>query len=211
MGDFIMKSINLSILIFLLLISANLTAMTELGFDFGYSKQVYGYQKQNSTRERTYTGSMALYFLTLTAIEFNYSNSKEITTDNTVVKITGSDYSIMGYQNTIDTNVYGIGLRQSLVGGKSRIRPLISLGYAKQFIKDSTNMTYRNDVTNLGGVVLGNPSKKRQDSVFATFALKFIIGKGLNLQGSVKTVFPAFKMGLAKDYVKYTVGFTWMF
>ena len=185
--------------------------VNELGFDFNYSKQVYGSVRQNSVRKRTYSGSYALYFLSTTALELNYSYGEEVTTENHDLQIEDTDYSIIGFQNVVESEVFGIGIRQAFAGPKSRLKPMISLGYAKQFIKDKSTITLRNNTNGAVTTLNNGSSQKRTDSVFGSFALQFRLMGSFFLKGSVKTVFPAFKTNLAKDYLTYSAGFSWMF
>jgi hypothetical protein len=207
------RSMNLllKILLFFLLLSSNSYALTEIGGNFAYEKQVYGATKQNSIVSRTYAANIALYFLEYTALELNFSNNEEITTETNEIAYAGSTISVVGIQNRVEYQVYGVGLKQAFAGRKAFIIPSISLGYAKQFIRDNTDITFRDTATGLDTIVSGDLSKRRVDSAFATFALKISLTSTLFLQGSVKTVFPAKSFDKAKDNLKYLVGFSWYF
>lgn len=184
---------------------------TEIAGEFGYEKQVYGHNRQNKLVNRTYTANIAQYFFSMTAIEINYSSNEEITTENNTLEITGTGYSVVSMQNTVTTDVYGIGIRQSFSGRKSRIRPMLSIGYAKQFVQSRTDMTFQDD-SNGDKIIVKDPiSKKRVDSVFGTFMLQLYITRGFSVRGSVKTIFPAFEFDKAKDDLRYLAGFSWMF
>lgn len=185
-------------------------ARLELGGEFGYDKQVYGSNRQNKLVSRTYSGSMAIYFLTYTALELNYAYGEEITTENDEIEIPDTYYSVTSMQNKVITNSYGIGLRQALSGRGSRIRPLISLGYANQRTKDSTDMTFENDYLGTSTLVKGDITEKKVDSLFGSFMLQIYLTKGFYIKGSVKTIFPAFDFDKAKDDLRYLAGFSWL-
>ncbi len=197
--------------ILLLLSTLPAWALSELNAEFGYGRQVYGANDENKTISRTYSGSLAQYFFETTAIEFNYSYQSEISTENNNVTITGTNYSVVSMQNNIRTSVYGIGLRQALAPQKSPIRPMLSFGFAKQFVENWTDYTFKNNTTGSTFVNRDGIYKSRVDSAFAAFSLQLKMTQTFSLQGSVKTVFPAFKTGLAKNNLKYTAGFTWFF
>jgi len=203
--------IKLVLPLFLILASSSLWALSELNAEFGYGRQVYGTNDSSKILSRSYSGSFAQYLFDTTAIEFNYAFQSEVTTENNTVAITGTSYSVVSMQNTMITNVYGVGLRQALAPKNSPIRPMISFGYAKQFSENKTEYTFQNDTTGSRFVSRDGPYKARVDSAFAGFTLQLKMTQTFSLQGSVKTVFPAFKTGLAKNNLKYTAGFSWFF
>ena len=88
---------------------------------------------------------------------------------------------------------------------------MISMGYAKQFIEDSTEYTFEETTSGDRTTVRGDLSKQRVDSVFGTFALQLILSQGMALKGSIHTVFPAFEFSKAKDDLKYMVGLSIVF
>jgi len=185
--------------------------MVEISGNFGYNKTVFGAQRENYITNRTWSGTLALYLWNMTAIELNYSDSEEISTENTDRDIDEIGAIRLGYQQRVRTKVYGIGLRQAFANRKSRIIPLISMGYAKQFSEDDGEATYKLDSDNSTQTVFFDKMKKRQESVFAAFLLKIRITGGLSIQGSIKTIFPAFEYNEAKNNLKYLVGISWMF
>ncbi len=201
----------LFILIFIFLGFAPTYASIELSADFSYNKQVFGDDRQNSSIERLYKGSIATYLFQYTALELNFSISEEVTTVEETIAVTGTTASITGYQNNVENTVYGIGIRQALAGKDSFIRPLISIGYAKQFIKSYTDYRFFDSTSGQAILVTTDLEKSRQESVFGTFTLQIRLSGRLAIRGSVNTVFPAFDFNKAKDSLKYLVGFTLIF
>lgn len=195
----------------LLFFSQSSLSFYELDGEFSYDKQLYGTDRTNKSVSRSYYASFASYFLTLTALEFNYSTSKDIDTRNDVFKLTGTDYSLTSEQAIIESYSYGVGIRQAFAGKNSFLVPTLSVGYARQITTYSTDYTYRNDLDQSILYIKGDKNKQRQDSIFGTFSLKIQLTKNLALKGSVKTLFPADDFNKAKDYLKYTAGFSWMF
>lgn len=189
----------------------NSWAITELSSSFGYQKNTFGENKESDIVTRSYSASVAFYFWTRTALEFNFSHNREDTTNRSDIPVSGTDVEVREIQNQVTTNVYGIGLRQSLAPRGAIIRPLISLGYAKQYISDITEYTFHDNNTNENFKFNDGETELSDDSVFATFSLELKITRGLSLKGSVRSVFPAFEFKRAGENLKYMAGFTWMF
>ena len=186
-------------------------AITELSGSFGYQKNVFGENKESDIVTRSYSGSVAFYFWTRTALEFNFFHNREDTTNKSSIPVSGTDVEVREIQNQVTTNVYGIGLRQSLAPRNAIIRPLISLGYAKQYISDVTEYTFFDTGTNEQFKFNDGQTETEDDSIFATFSLELQITRGISLKGSVRSVFRAFEFDQASENLKYTAGFTWMF
>ncbi len=194
-----------------LLISFNASAIVnEIAFDFGYDRQIYGLERQNSNVTRTYSGALATYIFDYTAIDLNASNSLEVTTENERYTIT-SGLDLIGQQNRVISKVFGIGIKQMFAPRTSRIVPGISVGYAKQFLEYQSDLTILNTTTDVRTIVSGGTTKQRVDSVFGTFSLQLRLTERLSLKASIKTLFPAFEMDKARDNVKFAAGFSWVF
>ncbi len=205
-----MKKARLSILLFGLLLAGEANALMELSGSFSYDKTVYGAERQNKITNRTWAGGLAIFLFESTAIELNYSTSQEETIENEVIPLSGYNVSVVGTQQTVENEVFGVGLRQVLGHRKARIVPSISLGYAKQFITSWSDATYRDDVSLQEITTSSDPTKSRIDSVFGTFTLKLNLTQRLSVTGSVNTLFKAFETDKAKDNLKYRVGFSWI-
>lgn len=182
-------------------------AVTELGGNFSYSKQVYGRTRGNTLVSKVYTASVAFYLFKGTALELNYSKQEDRQEDTE--NLSGGTLVIDNYENVVKTDIYGIGLRQLLGSRRSFIVPMVSLGYAKQF-RESQQIFKIVDAGTPKVLSVTNPTE-RIDSVFGTFALRFNVSRLFSLNISVNTVFKAFEFNEAKDYVKYAGGFTWYF
>ncbi len=193
-----------------ILFSSDAFALFELSGEFGYKNQAYGSSRENDITERTYSGSLAMYLFETTALELNYSFSTSITDEHNTIAVTGTDVNIIGMVNTVESEVFGVGVRQLLASRKSMIRPLVSVGYAKQFVVDFTDITIQDSAGQVTELRTGQ-SRSKSDSVFASFSLELRLIKHMALRGSVQTVFPAFEFDKMKDYQKYTAGFTWIF
>jgi hypothetical protein len=192
-------------------ISFNAAAIVnEIAFDFGYDRQIYGLERQNSNVTRTYSGALATYIFDYTAIDLNASTSQEITTENQRYAIT-TGLDLVGQQNRVYSRVFGVGIKQMFAPRTSRIIPGISIGYAKQFLEYQSDLTILNTTNNVRTIVSGGTTKQRVDSVFGTFSLQLRLTERLSLKASIKTLFPSFEMDKARDNVKFAAGFSWVF
>lgn len=196
--------------LFILVPATSFAIVNEIAFDFGYERTIYGLQRQNSTVTRSYSASLSTYIFDYTAIDLSASRTNDITSENEVFTVaTGLD--VVGQQNRVNSNVYGVGLKQMFAPRSARLIPGISLGYAKQFVNYDSDLTIKNTSTNALTVINGGTKKQRTDSVFGTFSVQLRMTERLSLKGSVKTLFPAFEFDKARDNVKYAVGFAWIF
>ncbi|MFA6238292.1 MAG: hypothetical protein WC635_13245 [Bacteriovorax sp.] len=200
-----------SLLLLICFFSAQSFAAYELSFDFGYDRQIYGVDRQNSLVSRNYSAGISAYLFDLTAIDLNYSNTEDTNSQNDRYHITGTTFDVVAQQNRSQTDVYGIGIKQMLVGRGSRIVPVISAGYARQFVTSSGDITIENTTTSSRERVNVNETKQRYNSVFGSFTLQLKMTERFSLKGTVRTLFPAFEFNKAKDNLKYLVGFSWIF
>ena len=185
--------------------------MFELDFDFGYDRQIYGVNRQNSVVSRNYSGGFSSYLFDLTALDFNIANSQDITSENDRYSTGVIGYEVVAHQNRVKTNVYGVGIKQMLAGRGSFIVPVISVGYAREFVTSSGDLTVENTSTLERSVYNLKETRQRYNSVFGAFSLQIKLTERFSLKGTVKTIFPAFKFSKARDNVKYSAGMTWFF
>ena len=193
-------------LIVLIFISQFSFAITELSGNFGYDRQVFGSDRQNKLTSTNYGGNIAFYFWGLTALEFNYYQNNETIEDNDRRQL-DTNFAVLQQKDRVLSEVFGIGIRQAFASRKAFLQPVISIGYAKQFVNNSVE--YTTDESGVIGTEKFQVEKSRQDSVFATFSVRIKITKSLTLNGSVRTVFKYDEMDEARDNVKYLAGFSW--
>lgn len=178
----------------------------ELGGSFAYDRQIFGDNRLSKYTDRTYSGNVAFYFWNLTAIEFNYSHSDNIITNNEN-RLIDTNLTITSQQDRLNTEVYGVGIRQALATRESFIQPMISIGYAQKITVGEIDYNLNDNGEERS--VEFDLEKSRTDSVFAAFSLKFRLTKTMTLDGTVSSVFKWFETNEAKDNVKYLVGFSW--
>lgn len=196
-------------IILVLLFSQNIHALIELNGEYGLSTQKYGADRDNTIEATTIGGSVALYLFNYTAIELNYSQTETVTTENNEISIDGTTVDLIGTENNVLVYNYGVGIRQQFADRKARLRPSISLGYARQFMRDSTTAKFRENTSGTLFTITDAVTKLRDDSVFGSFNLELRLTQTIFLRGSVKTIFKAFDFDKAQDNVRYTVGFSW--
>lgn len=196
------------VLITALFATLSTQALVEINGEYGLSTQKYGVSRDNEIEATTIGGAVALYLFDSSAIELNYSQTETVTTETDVLSI-DSTYDLIGQENKVLVYSYGIGIRQAFASRKARFKPSISIGYARQFIKDSTSATFRNNDTGSVFLINGGNSRTRDDSVFGSFNLELRLTQTVSLRGSVKTIFRAFDFDRAQDNVRYLVGFSW--
>lgn len=182
----------------------------ELSGNMTYDKTVYGTNRQNNVTNRYYGGSVAVYVFSSTAIEVNYAYDRDTNTQNETVPF-NSTFEVLSQKDTTERTIYGIGLRQRFAPKGAWLTPLISLGYAKEFRQGERSFLTNNPTTGQEETITIKDNRKRIDSVFAKFILQLKLTKFISLNGSVETVFKAFEYNEAKDYIKYTAGFSWLF
>lgn len=201
--------VSLSLCLFFFTSSA--CAFTELSFDFGYDKQVYGSLKQNKQTSRSYRATVAFYLFKYTALELNATHSEEETLENNVIPVSGTNVSVISLSTNVTNDTFGLGLRQAFAARGAFLRPSISIGYANQNIKDRTTFTFRDNSSGATDRFSDPINKARLDSVFMSFALQVQMTKLFAIKGSVQSVFPAFEFDRLTDDLKYTAGFSWIF
>ena len=204
-----MKKINI-LLILSIILPLKAMAAFELNFDFGYDKQIYGAQRQNSLVSRNYSAGISSYLFNLTALDLNASSTQDTNSQFDRYNV-ASGVDVIAQQNRVQTNVFGVGLKQMLVGRGARIIPIISAGYAREFVTSSGDITVENTTTLAQSTFNLKETKQRYNSVFGSFILQIKLTESFSLKGSVKTLFPAFEFNKAKDSIKYLVGFAWVF
>jgi hypothetical protein len=206
-----LKRFTSPLILFLLYIPVVCSAgIYELDFDFGYDRQIYGTSRQNSVISRNYSVGFSSYLFDLTALDFNLANSQDITSENDRYTV-ATGYDVVAHQNRVKTNVYGVGIKQMLAGRGSRIIPVISVGYAREFVTSSGDITVENTSSLARSMVNLKETKQRYNSVFGAFSLQLKLTDRFSLKGTVKTIFPAFEFNKARDNVKYSAGFSWIF
>lgn len=199
------KSLSLLLMIFSL---QSVQALIEVNGEYGVSTQRYGATRDNEIEATTIGGAVALYLWNMTAIELNYSQTETVTTENNVLSIDNT-FDLIGQENNVLIYSYGVGIRQAFASRKARFRPSISIGYARQFFRDTTQATFRNNSTGSTFIVSDQVRKTREDSVFGSFNLELRLTRTVSLRASVRTIFEAFEFDRARDNIQYTFGFSW--
>ena len=189
--------------------SFSLKALTELSGSYGFDRTRYGEQKQNRIISEYIRSSIAFYFFNQTGLELNYAQSETKTTEKNRIIIDGT-YDIINSYNKLMVHSYGMGIRQAFARKAARLRPSLSLGYARRFLRSSNTLMLENKMSGSSFEVQGPFSKRRDDSVFATLGFRLRLTRFFSLKGSIHSLFKAFEFHEAQDNVKYLFGFSWI-
>lgn len=198
------------ILLCLLIPTLSFGLVHEIASEFSYDKKIYGLSRENSNVNRTYGGAFSTYILDYTAIDLNFAYSQDISTENTRYSVTNG-IDVVGQQNRLKTHVFGIGIKQIFAPRTARLIPGVSVGYAKEFVNYQSDLTVEDVPTGTRVTIGQGEVKMRQDSVFGTFSLQLRLTNKFSIRGSVRTLFPAFEFNKARDNLKYSAGFSWVF
>lgn len=183
-------------------------SLVEFSGNVGYNRQVYGVSRENKKIGKTYGTSIAMYLFGRTAIELNYSINESITNENTEISV-NSNLDLINLNNTIETKIYGIGLRQAFAGKRARFRPSISFGYAKYIVDNDSVYSFRTKGTLQTFRVMEDKGVVKSDSSFLTLNIQYYLTARLRLNASAKTVVSKTDFDQARDNLRYTVGFSW--
>ncbi|MAX67578.1 MAG: hypothetical protein QF441_06880 [Bacteriovoracaceae bacterium] len=156
-----------------------------------------------------YSFNWAWYIWEYTALELNYSETNQKLVDDRQVKTSDDTITIKQQEDTVITQVSGVGIRQAFAGRKARIIPSLALGYAQYTTSGTTN--YLLDVSGTEATIEEEQDKEVFSSSYAAFSLRFKFTQLMGLTLSAKTVMPEFDTSVASDNVTYSAGFSWMF
>ena len=212
--------IRINILICSLLFSLQAMSYVDLNLSYTFSmRQVNGVETvtnndPGSVQSTTsgYTLNWAWYIWEYTAIEFNYAENKQRLLDDRKIIAEDADgdaFTIKETDNTVITQISGVGIRQSFAGRGSRVIPSLAIGYA-QFVTSGTQK-YLLEIEGNDIPVQNDQDREVFSSSYITLAVKFAFTKFLGLTLSGKAVMPDFDTSQAANNVTYSAGLAWMF
>ncbi len=197
------------VLLFLLFFSCQCFAVFELSGEYGLQKNVFGTNQENEVENTTYTGSLAWYVTSTTAIEFNYVQSTNMNTQN--LSNPGSGDYVERIVSEVSTEILGIGIRQLLATQKSPVKPMISIGAAKEFSEFNTTYRFFDSDSSSFLEISENPVEVEEDNAFVTFALAIEFSDHFSIRGSVSSYFPAFEFDQWDKDLRYSAGLSILF
>lgn len=207
--------------IFLCLLFLSLPAYTYVDLSVNYTRSIQKVEGIETTANpdpgaaitttEGYTINWAWYIWEYTALELNYSQTKEQLLDDREVSATsgGIDFIIKEIDSTVLTEVAGAGIRQAFASRKSAIIPSLSIGYAKYTTSGTTKYTL--DVDGTQGEIEEEQDKEVFSSSYAAFSLRFRITQLIGFTLAAKAIMPDFKTEEAEKNVTYSAGFSWIF
>jgi hypothetical protein len=199
------------VLLTLILIQSSAFAAVEISGSYYYTKQEYPNIDTTADDDisvtRTYSGTIAWYLFSHTAIEVFYSTNEDINVDNDVgLDDTATGKTINTIKSTLTTDSLGIGIRQAFAGRKSAIIPTLSIGYSSQ--KQMTNYKYSYDDGGSGEIESG---ETESDVSYVTLSVRIRLTQALGLKGSITGTYDDLDFSESPQQLKYTAGLSWMF
>lgn len=153
------------------------------------------------------------YIWAYTALELNYSQSKERLVDDRQTATDDDSLVIKEIDSLVENEVMGVGLRQSFAGRKSLFIPSLAVGYARltqsgrtsYLVEEDDGTTVTQDKLSL------NRDKEVFNSSYITASLRIRFTELIGLSLSAKSVMPDFDTTKAGDNLTYSAGFSWVF
>lgn len=161
------------------------------------------------TRTEGWSINWGWYLWGYTAIEFNYSNSKERLIDDREVATDDASITILKIDSLVETEVIGAGIRQAFASKESLFIPSIAVGYAKFITSGSTVYTI-DDGTDVEDLNIER-DKEVANSSYITAQLRIRLTKLMGFTFAAKSVMPDFDTSVMTDNLIYSAGFSWVF
>lgn len=214
------KRLILSAFVFfiVLVVSEPAIAYVDLSLNYHFTqRRIDGMEPTNAlpdpgeavTTTEGWSVNWGWYIWAYTALELNYSQSRERLVDDRATATDDDSITIKEVDSLVKTEVMGVGLRQSFARRKATFIPSIAIGYAKLTTSGETSYTLET-----GGV----EQKLRLDrdtevynSSYVTAALRIRFTELIGLSLSAKSVMPDFDTSKASDNLTYSAGFSWVF
>lgn len=205
----------------LLIFCQSAMAYVDLNLSYTYSvRRVEGVETEANpdpgSAQTTSTGyifNWAWFMWEYTALELNYSSTTQRLLDNREITTTdagtGDPVTIKEQDNTVITEVAGVGIRQAFASRKSRIIPTLAIGYATYTTSGSTKFVI--DYNGIQGTVDSEQEKEVFSSSYASFSLRFRLTQLMGLTIAAKTVMPEFETDQASNNMTYSAGLSWIF
>ncbi len=194
------------LILFLASFSMQAFSLTDISLQYSYEEQKTSTLDESKNFSETYMGNIAFILFGGTALEFNYSRTNDsIVNDSDFNLDTGAgSVTIKEVDGSVVTEVFGVGLRQSLLPRKWFIQPMLSLGYAKQISQSKNIYTYNNGGQDLE--ITSEGDKVEADSSYVSLSIKFKFSRRFGLTVSGRSVMPEFELSEFGRNVRYTAG-----
>jgi hypothetical protein len=212
-----MKRTYLYSIIFL--ISFNASAYVDLGLNYSFSKRRVEAVETDIdpdpgaavTTTSGYTVNWAWYLWEYTALELNYSESRQQLLDDREAVTEDGTLTITNIDSTLVTQVSGVGLRQAFANRKARIIPSISLGYAKYTTSGLSKYVIIDNGTKVEKELEIEKDKVVSSSSYAAVSLRIRFTQFIGLTLGAKTIMPDFDTSEAENNVTYSAGLSYVF
>lgn len=211
------------LIVFILFISFSAQSYVDLSLNYHFTqRKIDGAEQvdelsdpgQAKTTTEGWSVNWGWYIWAFTALEMNYSQSKERLVDDRQTGTDDDSLVIKEIDSLVETEVMGIGLRQSFAGRKSLFIPSLAVGYARLTQSGRTSYLVEED-DGAGNVTEDKLTLDRDKEVFnssyVTAALRIRFTELIGLSLSAKSVMPDFDTTKAGDNLTYSAGFSWVF
>lgn len=202
--------------ILLFIVSGSAFSYVDLSLNYSFSqRKIDGEDNLNDdpgqaiTSTEGWSANWAWYIWSYTALEFNYSRSRERLVDDRETQTNDSAITIKEVDSLVETEVMGVGLRQSFAKRKSTFIPSLAVGYAKLTTSGETNYTLDTE-DGIERLALER-DKEVHNSSYITLSLRIRFTELVGLSLAAKSVMPDFDTSKAGDNLTYSAGFSWVF
>lgn len=215
-----MKSVYTVFFVFILtgILAESASAYVDLSLNYHYTQRRFDGEEptdampdpgQAVTTTQGWSANWGWYIWEYTALEFNYSQSKERLLDDRETSTDDDSITIKKVDSLVESEVIGVGLRQSFAHRKSFFIPSIALGYAKLITSGQTN--YVLDDSGVEKKLTLERDKEVYNSSYVTVQLRIRFTELVGLSLAAKAVMPDFDTSKGGDNLTYSAGFSWIF
>ena len=215
-----MKSVYTVFFAFILtgILAESASAYVDLSLNYHYTQRRFDGEDPTGTVENPgeaitttqgWSANWGWYIWEYTALEFNYSQSKEKLVDDRESSTDDDTITIKKVDSLVESEVIGVGLRQSFAHRKSVFIPSIALGYAKLVTSGRTHYVLDDSGVEKKSTLERDREVFNSSYITVQFRIRFTELVGLSL--AAKAVMPDFDTSKGKDNLTYSAGFSWIF
>lgn len=196
----------------LLVLSLNAYAYVDLSLQFSQTKResitTDASQSDFNVSSRTLGIVWAWYIWEYTALEFNYSQSKEVQTNNRD-QVIDPTLTINQTVTTTETEVKGVGLKLNLAKRQAFVIPSVSAGYA--LLTTGGEASYEYTLSGTPTSVSYDIKEETSSSSYLTAGLRFNFSKFFGVNISARSIMEDFELSQYDKNIIYLAGLSWVF
>lgn len=208
----------LFVVIFLSVFSEQALSYVDLGLNYNFTqRKIDGMEPTDAvpdpgeavTTTEGWSINWGWYIWAYTALELNYSQSKERLVDDRETGTDDDTLVIKEIDSLVKTQVMGVGIRQSFAKRKALLIPSLAIGYAK--LTTSGETSYVLDDNGTEHKLTLDRDTEVFNSSYVTLSLRIRFTELVGLSLAAKSVMPDFDTSKASDNLTYSAGFSWVF